>query len=279
MHQYSKRYSHEVWAAYEKRPRTWWIKLLAILIFLALAYWSMYRIPNAIDDTLDGMNVVRSVLYGLMNPTFDKIFTLKKFGAPYLMLETVMIAFLGTLIGTIYALPLSVLGARNITNRYMSFLMNVVVVLIRTLPFFVIGLIFIRVVGPGTFAGVLSIGFTSTGMITKLYTESIEDIDRGILDALDSSGASQLQKLRAGILPQLFANFSSHSLYRFDINVRNAIILGLISGGLGFELNAAIGNFRYRDAAAYLWIIIIVVLMVEFSSSALRKRLVYGKRG
>jgi len=277
--QYDKRYSHEVWLKYQKRPKTLWIKLLAFVIFCLLAYWSMYRIPTAIDDSLDGMNVVKSVLYGLMNPSWGKILTFENYGAPYLMLETVMIAFLGTFIGTIYALPLSVLGARNITNRYMAFFMNIVVVLIRTLPFFVIGLIFIRVVGPGTFAGVLSIGFTSTGMITKLYTESIEDIDRGILESLDSSGASQLQKLRAGIIPQLFANFSSHSLYRFDINVRNAIILGLISGGLGFELNAAIGNFRYKDAAAYLWIIIVVVLIVEFSSSALRKRLVYGKRG
>lgn len=274
----SNTYSPEVLKKFSQRPNYLPQKLVAIILFLALAIWSMYRIPDAIDHTLDGMGVVQSVLYGLMNPTWDKIFSIETFDAPYLMLETVMIAFLGTLIGTIYAIPLSFLGARNVTNKYMAFAMNVLVVLIRTLPFFVIGLIFIRVVGPGTFAGVLSIGFTSTGMITKLYTESIEDVDRGILEALDSTGATQLQKLRVGILPQLFANFSSHSLYRFDINVRNAIILGLISGGLGFELNAAIGNFRYKDAAAYLWIIIIVVLIVEFSSSALRRRLVYGKR-
>ena len=279
MTQTSKIYSPEVLAKYKKRPNYLPAQIIGTIVFLVLAYWSMYPIPTAIDRTLDGLNVVKSVLYGLIHPTWDKILTIEKFGAPYLMLETVMIAFLGTLIGTFYALPLSVLGARNITNKYVAFAINVLVVLIRTLPFFVIGLIFIRVVGPGTFAGVLSIGFTSTGMITKLYTESIEDIDKGILEALDSSGAGQLQKLRVGILPQLFANFSSHSLYRFDINVRNAIILGLISGGLGFELNAAIGNFRYKDAAAYLWIIIIVVLIVEFGSSALRKRLVYGKRG
>jgi len=264
--------------AYRRRPRKWVWKLPVGIASVVLFIWSLSMLRGThISDT--GLDIAARMFQGLLNPTWEKLFSLKDYHVPYLMYETVMVAFLGTLIGTIVSLPLSFLGSRNITNRGMAFFVSVLVVFIRTMPFFVIGLMYIRVVGPGVFAGVLTIGFTSTGMITKLYTETIEDMDKGILEALDSTGATAVQKLRAGIIPQLFANFVSHSLYRFDINVRNAIILGLISAGrLGFELQAAIGNFRYRDAAAYLWGIVIVVMIIEFASASLRKALIYGKR-
>ncbi len=264
--------------AFENKPKTFLFKLLITLLIFSLFYWSISGLQGALFSE-GGTIIAKNMLRGLLNPTWEKLWSLENYHVPYLMYETVMVAFLGTLIGTAVAIPLGFIGSRNITNKYFAFFANVLVVLIRTMPFFVIGLIFIRVVGPGVFAGVLTIGFTSTGMITKLYTESIEDMDKGIVEALDSTGATILQKVRAGIIPQLSANFISHSLYRFDINVRNAIVLGLIGAGrLGFELNAAIGNFRYRDVAAYLWGIIVVVLVIEFASAALRKRLIHGKQ-
>lgn len=269
-------YSQEVLTSYGKRPKTL-LRTLGITLGIGfLFFWSIPSIDGPLISQA-GIDIVVRMFRGLINPSWDKIFSLETFHVPYLMYETVMVAFLGTLLGTLAAIPLSILGSRNITNSFVAFLTSILVVLIRTMPFFVIGLIYIRVVGPGVFAGVLTIGFTSTGMITKLYTETVEDMDKGILEALDSTGATAIQKLRVGIIPQLFANFVSHSLYRFDINVRNAIILGLISAGrLGFELQAAIGNFRYRDAGAYLWGIIVVVMVIEFGSAHLRKRLIYG---
>jgi len=264
--------------AFSKKPKTFIFNFSIFLLIFIAFYWSVSGILFS-NISPGGLTIAKNMLRGLINPSWDKLWSLKHFHVPYLLYETVMVAFLGTLIGTAFAIPLGFLGSRNITNKFIAFLTNALVVLIRTMPFFVIGLIFIRVVGPGVFAGVLTIGFTSTGMITKLYTESIEDMDKGIIEALDSTGATTLQKVRSGIFPQLNANFISHSLYRFDINVRNAIILGLIGAGrLGFELGAAIGNFRFRDAAAYLWGIIIVVLIIEFSSASLRKRLIQGKK-
>lgn len=271
-------YSTEVLSVYKKRPKRLLLNL-ALAAFIVVAFW--WSVPKIEGSFISesGVDIVIRMFRGLANPDWSKLFSLENYHVPYLMYETVMVAFLGTIIGTIVSIPLGFIGSRNITNPFVAFLVSVLIVLIRTMPFFVIGLIFIRVVGPGVFAGVLAIGFTSTGMISKLYTESVEDMDKGILEALDSTGATPIQKLRVGIVPQLFANFVSHSLYRFDINVRNAIILGLISAGrLGFELQAAIGNFRYRDAGAYLWGIIIVVMVIEFSSASLRKRLIYGKR-
>jgi phosphonate transport system permease protein len=271
-------YSLDVIKKYQSRPKTLVFKLLLTAAIFYLFYWSIPEFQGPLISE-SGLDIVQRMFRGLANPTWEKLFSLENYHVPYLMFETLMVAFLGTIIGTIVAIPLSFLGSRNITNNFVAFLVSVLVVFIRTMPFFVIGLIFIRVVGPGVFAGVLAIGFTSSGMLTKLYTENVEDMDKGILEALDSTGANNVQKLRTGIIPQLFANFVSNSLYRFDINVRNAIILGLIGAGrLGFELQAAIGNFRYRDAAAFLWGIIIVVMIIEFTSASLRKRLIYGKR-
>ena len=137
---------------------------------------------------------------------------------------------------------------------------------------------FIKVAGPGPFAGVLTISVSSIGMITKLYIESIEDIDKGILDALDATGATTIQKIRYGIIPQLSANFISVAIYRFEINVKNATILGLVgAGGIGFTLIAAMGAYRWTDAAACLWGIVVVVLLVEFFSTKLRHKLITGE--
>jgi phosphonate transport system permease protein len=114
--------------------------------------------------------------------------------------------------------------------------------------------------------------------MSKLYIESIEDIDRGVLDALDATGATTLQKIRYGILPQLTANFISVVLLRFDINVKNATVLGLVgAGGIGFTLISAMGSFRWNDVAAALIGIIVVVLAVEFLSNFIRNKLASGE--
>lgn len=173
------------------------------------------------------------------------MFTLRPIGIPYQIYETISIAFLGTMLGAILAVPLAFLSSRNITGRLYSTAGVLAVTMIRTFPVFILGLMFIRVTGPGPFAGVMTIGVTSIGMITKLYVESIEDIDKGVLEALDATGATTLQKIRYGILPQLSANFISNSIYRFEINVRNATILGIVgAGGIGFTLIAAMNAYR-----------------------------------
>jgi phosphonate transport system permease protein len=176
------------------------------------------------------------------------------------------------------AIPLAFLSARNITGKFYSFIGIVAVTMIRTFPVFILGLMFIRVTGPGPFAGVMTISVASIGMMTKLYVESIEDIDKGVLEALDATGATTLQKIRYGIIPQLSANFISNSIYRFEINVRNATILGLVgAGGIGYTLISAMSAYRWNDAAAALWGIIIVVLFIEFFSTKIRKKIASGE--
>src|SRR5699024_5642443 len=111
------------------------------------------------------------------------------------------------------------------------------VIVLRTVPALVYGLMFVRVTGPGPFAGVMTMSLTSIGMVSKLYVDVIEDIDVGILEAMDAMGCTTFEKIRFGVIPQLFANFTSITIYRFDMNLRDATILGLVgAGGIGSPL-------------------------------------------
>ncbi len=257
----------------DKQPKHHLTIVLTILILGSMTLWSMAAI--SIPSTNEGgITIIRSILRSLADPNRDWLFTLRPIGIPRQMFETVSIAFLGTILGAILALPLAFVSSRNITGRLYSFIGILSVTLIRTFPVFVLGLMFVRVTGPGPFAGVMTIGLASIGMMTKLYVESIEDIDKGVIEALDATGANTLQKIRYGIIPQLSANFISNSIYRFEINVRNATILGLVgAGGIGSTLIWAMSAYRWKDAAAALWGIIIVVLVIEFISTRIRRKL------
>lgn len=258
---------------YDKQPKTWIIVLISVTVVIGLTIWSssVLRFRNINPQ---GVQIVIGIFNAFLNPNIDWLTRFDRVGIPRQMLETVAIAFLGTLLGAILALPFAFLSSRNIT-RYFSIIGIISVTMIRTFPIFILGLMFIKVTGPGPFAGVMTIGLASIGMMTKLYVESIEDIDKGILEALDATGATTFQKIRYGIIPQLFANFISNTIYRFDINIRNATVLGLVgAGGIGSTLIWALRSGRWPDAAAALIGIIVVVLVIEFFSTKLRRKIV-----
>ncbi len=246
------------------------------LVILVIVIWSaaVFKIPDILSR---GVEIAKQIVSSIVNPNWEMIFDLSKYGVPYLMLETIAIAFLGTVLGGMLAIPFAFISSKNIMPKFGNIPGVFSITLIRTLPVFVLGLMFIRVVGPGPFAGVLTMGISSIGMMSKLYIESIEDLDKGILEALDSAGCTTYQKIRYGILPQLFTNFISTAIYRFEINVKNATILGLVgAGGIGFPLLQALGNNRWSDAGAYLLGIIVVVIIIEWISTKIRKKLAYG---
>ncbi len=271
--------SSAVMEAYSNRPPTAIRNTIIIVSLLVLVTWSSTIISyGGIND--QGIKVIKGVMSALVHPNTTWLFSLdaSKTSIPVLMMETVSMAFLGTIAGAILSIPFAFFASRNITGDWGSYAGSVVVTTIRSFPVLILGLMFIKVAGPGPFAGVLTISVSSIGMITKLYIESIEDIDKGILDALDATGATTVQKIRYGIIPQLTANFISVAIYRFEINVRNATILGLVgAGGIGFTLIAAMGAYRWNDAASCLWGIVVVVLLVEFFSTRLRRKLITGE--
>lgn len=265
--------STRILETYENRPR--YVKQICFIVGVILLITAL-SLPYVEFNGLvtNGFSIVNSIIQGMIAPNWDALLNLTKEGIPYLVFETVAIAFLGTFIGLVLSVPVAFLSSQNIVGRKFATIGTFMITVIRTFPPFVYGLMLIRVSGPGPFTGVLTLAITSIGMISKMFVEVIEDLDNGIIESLDAAGCNTLQKIRYGIIPQLMGNFASISIYRFEINVKNASILGLVgAGGIGAPLLFAMSGFRWADAGALLWGLILLVVAVEALSSWIRNKL------
>lgn len=257
----------------KNEPNLWPSKITITAVLLGILLWSYLGVEQTAINPIGG-EIVKEIALAFIQPTTKYLFGLTASGVPLLIIETLGIAFLGTLFGALLSLPFAFLAARNIAPKVVSFVAQFSVTGIRVFPAFVFALIFVRIVGMNAFAGVLTIAITSIGMITKLFVEAIEDIDKGVVEALDATGCTGLQKIRYGIIPQLSNKLISTAIYRFEINVKNASILGLVgAGGIGTPLMWAVGNYRWNDAAAYLIGLILIVIVIETVSTKVRKKL------
>ena len=256
----------------EKQPNTWISKALTVLFIVIVIVWASKGI-NFSGIKSNGVDIAKNVLSGILHPDLEMLLT----EVPALLLETICIALIGTLIGAVLAVPLAFLSSTNIMPKWISVIGLFIIAALRTFPAFVYGLMFIRVTGPGAFAGVLTVSVISIGMIAKLFIESIEDLDTKILESLDAAGCNTFEKIRYGILPQLFTDFVSTVIYRFEINIKDASILGLVgAGGIGAPLIFAMNAFNWDEVGAILCGLIILVLVVEIISTKIRTKLARG---
>ena len=262
--------------AYNLRPRLWWLYTLIILIVAALLGWSGTAVEFK-GFASKGIEVAKGVGNGLIHPDMNLLFNLTNEGVPYQLFQTVAIAVLGTLIGGILAVPFSFLASEKIVPKWVAFIANALILLIRTIPSLVWALVWIRVTGPNAFCGVVTQSVCSIGMISKMYITAIEDIDVRILESLDASGCTTFQKIRYGILPQIIPNFISTVIYRFDINVKDATTLGIVgAGGIGAALVQCINSSRWSMVGAYLCGMVVLMLFIELFSTKTRNRLTRG---
>ena len=268
--------NNRIEAAYEQRPRRWVFELAVAVVVVALLIWSGSAVETA-GTTQSGATIAWNILAGIFHPDTDLLFNLTTQGVPYLLLETICIAFLGTIVGAIISIPLAFLSASNLTPKPVAFVGRIIIMAVRTVPAFVYGLMFIRVTGPGAFAGLLTMSLCSVGMVSKMYIEAIEDLDVRVLESLDAAGCTTWQKIRYGILPQLMPNCASTAIYRFDLNLRDATVLGLVgAGGIGAPLIFAMNAYRWEEAGAILAGLIVLVLIVEWISTKIRVKLARG---
>ncbi len=270
------RISKEIEETYAKEPKTFALKLGIAFIVVLLLAWSSSTMEIA-DSGLDGMKIAAGIVNGIFHPDTELLFDPTTQGVGYLLLETVCIAFLGTIVGAILAVPLAFISATNIVPKPVAVVGRVFIMAVRTIPAFVYGLMFIRVTGPGPFAGLLTMSLCSIGMVCKMYIEYIEDMDTRILESLDAAGCNLFQKIRYGILPQLFPDFVSTIIYRFDINLRDATVLGLVgAGGIGAPLIFAMNSYRWNEVGAILCGLIVLILIIEVLSTKIRTKLARG---
>jgi len=189
--------------------------------------------------------------------------------------ETILISYVGTLLGAVFGFALNFLAAENtspatwlriVVKRFMEFC--------RTVPDIVFALIFVIAFGLGPMAGVLAITIHTIGALGKQYSEIVENIDMKPVEGVRSTGAGWISCMRFAVLPQVAAGFATYTLLRFEINVRGASVMGFVgAGGIGQELVVAIRKFYYSDVSAILLMIILTVFVIDIGTGWIRGRL------
>ena len=193
-----------------------------------------------------------------------------------LMGETLLIAYVGTMMGGLCAFACSFLASRNMAVSKLScFVTRRCLEFSRTVPEIVFALIFVIAFGLGPVPGVLAIALHTMGALGKLFSEVVENIDMKPVEGVAASGGSWLAQVRYGAVPQILSNFASYALLRFEINVRGAAVMGFVgAGGIGSTLIESIRKFYYSDVSAILVLIIITVMLIDYGTEQLRHILI-----
>ncbi|MFC7051177.1 phosphonate ABC transporter, permease protein PhnE [Hansschlegelia quercus] len=197
-----------------------------------------------------------------------------------LLIETLLIAYLGTLIGALGAVALCFAASNNFgRNKALRFATRRLLEFLRTVPEVVFALLFVIAFGLGPMAGVLALGIHSVGSLGKQFFEIVENVDMKPAEGVRASGGNWLHTVRFAAWPQVAPGFASYALMRFEINVRGASVMGFVgAGGIGQELISAIRQFYYSDVSAILLMILVTVVLIDLGAEQVRHRLI-GLKG
>lgn len=193
------------------------------------------------------------------------------------MWDTFNIATLGTAIAIVIAVPVAFCAARNTTPSrvFVRPFALWIVVSSRSINSLVWALMLVTIIGPGVLAGVIAIGLRSVGFVAKLLYEALEEIDQGQVDAITVTGASRAQRLTYGIVPQIMPAFAGISVFRWDINIRESTVLGLVgAGGIGLQLDASISTLAWTQVSMILLVVLGTVIISEWVSAKIRHAII-----
>ena len=270
-------------AELRRNPLTDWRRLTTAAVILVVLYIG-FKITD-VDVSRANPEYAFGVLKKLVSFDWSVLGPQNEFetfwdGALGLMIVTIFLGIMGTALAMVIAIPLSFLGARNImaghpiTNA-IYVVMRLVFTIIRSIDVLIVVIVMVILFGLGNAAGVFGLAFHNIGVMGKLYSEAIEGIDAGPLEAITATGANRFQVIWTAVLPQLFNPFVSFSIYRLDTNVRLAPILGLVGGGgIGVALFQNIQLLRYPQAGTIIFLIVVTVAAMDFISAQIRKKLV-----
>lgn len=250
-----------------------WVRRIGTAVVVVLVLWSLLGLDIKWERLIDlpaDLWRVAVLMFGEM--PFDE--TGKLIAALW---ESVSIAWLGTIIAAIFAIPLSFLAAENLVGRPIAWSMRQVFNLLRAVPEVILAIALIPIFGLTPMAGVLAIGIGSIGTLGKLFYEIAEGIQPGPIEAVDATGANRLQRLRWGVLPQLLPEYASFVLYRFEVNIRASAVMGLIgAGGIGNDVAQALRFKEFGTAGLGLLIIIVGTIAIDYLSGMVRRRIING---
>jgi phosphonate transport system permease protein len=196
------------------------------------------------------------------------------------MMETIFLALMATTLAIVFAMPVSFLAARNLMGGNpitmgVYYLTRTILNILRSIEPLIMAIVFVVWVGLGPFAGVLALAIYSVAALGKLYSEAVESIDPGPIEAITATGANRLQTIVYAVIPQIVPPYVAFTVYRWDINVRMSTIIGFVGGGgIGFLLQQWIRLLMYEEAGAAVWAIAIVVWALDYASAIVREKIV-----
>ncbi|MDB5536837.1 MAG: phnE [Devosia sp.] len=266
----------------QRSTRRAWTLLYAALFTAALVasiIVSKFSVPGLVKGLPMAWNYIAGTLPTL---TFENLFAdLSEWywGLRFwlrLLVETILMGFVGTVLGGILALALCFPASRNlVANTGIYFAARRALEFCRTVPELVFALIFVFAFGLGPFAGVLAIAVHTAGSLGKLFAEVNENVDPGPIEGVRAAGGNWPMIIRLGVVPQALPNYASYLLLRFEINVRGASAIGIVgAGGIGQELYVAIRQFEYTDISAIMLLLIATTSVIDITCEAIRHRLI-----
>ena len=242
---------------------------LATTIGLALLFaWAARVVELRPLELVNDIGNVGVFLRGYLRPSFGNLGEYA-----WQCVVTVCIALWGTVLAIAIAVPLGLLGARNLAPHAATyFAARRVMDVLRAVNEFVFALMFVTAVGLGPFAGMLALGIHTGGVLGKLLSETIEAIDPGPVEGVAAVGAGRLHVIAFGVIPQVLPNFISYVLLRFESDIRSASVIGMVGGGgIGFYLWDTIRAFNDREAATVILLIVLMVIAVDVVSARVRR--------
>ncbi|WP_319415365.1 phosphonate ABC transporter, permease protein PhnE [Marispirochaeta aestuarii] len=239
--------------------------LTAFVVYFAYVFNTLEVNPERI---VRGIPRAMQIFSGAIPPDFSARGKLIFTG----FIESIQITFLATFAGVLLSIPFAFAAARNIAILPIYGLGRGIIIVARSLHPVVLGVLFVKAVGFGAFAGVLTLIIYTLGFVGKLLAEAIEEIKHGQIEAIRSTGAGYFSVLVYAVLPQIMPRLIGLTMYQLDINLRASAVIGLVgAGGIGNTLNSAFGRYDYGTASAILLVMIIIILFAESVSSRLRR--------
>jgi phosphonate transport system permease protein len=248
------------------RPRSW-LKRVVFLTFVAYLAYALGRVELTPDRIVKGFEFGAQFLDKLFPPDFGRTALLMKG-----LKESLEIAILASVLGVIVSLPVSLLAARNLMPPWITWPVRTLLVLCRSFHPVIVAILFVKAVGFGALAGILALTVASLGFLGKLYTEAIEEISLKQVEAIRATGASFMNVIVFGVVPQVLARFVGFSSYELDANLRNSTLVGIVgAGGIGGTLFAAFQRFDYDFVCAIILAIIAMIVIGELLTNAVKR--------
>ncbi len=255
-------------------PRDWGRSLYNALVWIALLLilgWSwapaeMYRWISLFSDAGN----MADYASGFLEPNFRNLdYYIEE------MVLTVQIAVWGSVLSVIAAVPFGILSSSNMAPAWVVQPVRRLMDAFRAINELVFAVLFVVAVGLGPFAGVMALFIHTTGVLAKLFSEAVEAIDPRPVEGIRTTGATRIQEVVYGVIPQVMPLWISYALYRFESNVRSATVLGLVgAGGIGQVMFESIRSFQYSESATILLVVIVTVSLIDLVSQYLRKRVI-----